>query len=155
KPNFTHYGKIASMEKFRGTIGEFAAQRKRDFMTSFQENILLDSNFNRPEDYDAVVTDMVRRGDYWPIILGTHKSHPAGFPLIEEAAYLQKLINPYLPPTDQIRGSLLLIANTMENGQSDDIVEGLKRVQPIFSKNNTETLPVLRKKDAKHLNEDL
>jgi hypothetical protein len=42
----------------------------------------------------------------------------------------------------------------MHEGQSDDIVEGLKLAEPIFRKYKAEPFPVLRKKDARHFTID-
>lgn len=120
----------------------------------FQENILLETPRDHPPDFEKEVQDFMKEGRYWPVLLGTHKSHPAGFPLIEEADYLARICNPFLPPDGQIEGSLLLVANTMHEGQSEDIVEGFKLAEPIFRKYRTEPFPVLRKKDAKDLTSD-
>jgi hypothetical protein len=119
-----------------------------------QENVLLETPRDHPPDFEEKVQGLIREGRYWPVILGTHKSHPAGFPLIEEADYLAQICNPLLPSESQIKGSLLLIANTMHGGQSDDIVEGLKHTEAIFRKYQAEPFPVLRKKDAKHFTPD-
>lgn len=120
-------------------------------IAQFQENILLETPRDHPEDFEENVRDYMKKGRYWPVILGTHKSHPAGFPLIEEAAYIADLSNPLLSPDNQIRGSLLLVASTMNQGQSDDIVEGFKLAQPIFQRYSTETIAVLREKDSSRL----
>lgn len=123
-------------------------------ISRFQENVLLETPRDHPPGFEEKVQELMKEGRYWPVILGTHKSHPAGFPLIEEADYLARICNPLLPPDKQINGSLLLVASTMNEGQSDDIVEGFKLAEPIFSKYRTEPVPVLRKKDAKHLASD-
>lgn len=144
------------MDRYKG-LGEearkFSIDKQRRLIASVQENILLDTPINRPPHYAEVILEYMSQGNFWPIIAGTHKAHPAGFPPIEEAAYIQGIANTVLPQEQQINGSLLLIANTMHKGQSTDIVEGLKGVQPIFDQYNTEPLAVLRKKDAKGLNE--
>ncbi len=123
-------------------------------VSHFQENILLETPRDHPPDFEEKVEDLIKGGRYWPVVMGTHKSHPAGFPLIEEADYLAQICNPLLPSGSQITGSLLLIANTMHEGQSDDIVEGLKLAEPIFRKYKAEPFPVLRKKDARHFTTD-
>lgn len=132
----------------------YIKDKERRLVSRFQENVLLGTERDHPSDFEEVVQDMMQEGRYWPIILGTHKSHPAGFPLIEESHYLSTIINPILPENEHIKGSLLLIANTMHKGQSDDVVKGLRLAEPIFKKFNTEPLPVLRKKDAKGLTND-
>ncbi len=116
-----------------------------------QENVLLDTPRNHPADFEKKTREYMREGSYWPVLLGTHKSHPAGFPLIEEAEYIARLCNPHLAADDQITGSLLLIANTMEEGQGEVIEKSLKQAQPIFDKYNVEMAQVLRGKDAAHL----
>ena len=54
------------------------------------EGIFLDTPHDRPDDYNQYVQDLMQKGCYWPVILGSHKSHPAGFPLIEEADHLAR-----------------------------------------------------------------
>jgi hypothetical protein len=148
----THGERLGSEARLPGHRARKMAEKV--FSLLFQEYVLLETPRNHPADFEKKVQGLMREGNYWPVILGTHKAHPAGFPLIEEADYLAEICNPFLSEDNQIAGSLLLIANTMEGGQSDAVVEGLKQAKPIFKKYHTETALVLREKDANDLEAD-
>lgn len=120
-----------------------------------QENVLLGNPIDRPEQYDNIVIDKtLNNGNpLYPVVFNTHTAHPAGFTSMEEAAYIRSLVNPYLPPKQQINGAAMLIANTMLKGQSEDIVTGLKDTLPIFERYDTTPYPVKRRKDMKGMSD--
>lgn len=135
-----------ALEKTDG-VARYKRDMGRKAVAYFQENILLETPRDHPEYFEEKLHEYAATGEYWPIILGTHKAHPAGFPLIEEAKYIGSIFNQY-PGNDRITGSLLLIALTMKGGQNEDIVKYLERAEPIFKKFNTLTALVARKKDV-------
>lgn len=111
------------------------------------ESILTGTPIDRPVGYDIQIIDLIHSGTNWPVILGSHKAHPAGFPPMEEAEYLRNISKKYLPYDEQFLGSTILMANTMQNGQADAVVQGLRETEPIISKLNAQPLFVYRQKD--------
>lgn len=142
------------MEKLTQHMGPRMRDIGRWAISHVQRNIILGTPFDHPPGFEEKVRDMMQEGTYWPVVLGTHKSHPAGFPPIEEAEYIAELSNLFLPEESQITGSLLMVASTINKGQSDEIVKRFKLVKPILDEYNVQVLPVLRKKDAALLDKE-
>lgn len=139
----------------------FTAPRPRfDIRTRTQETVLMGTPIDRPNGYEPVIQTLMsqRQEDgtsrFWPIFIGSHKAHPAGFPLMEESSYVRGVANEVLPEDEQLRRSLVILAKTMEKGQSADVVNGLAKAQPIFDKLKVDKLGVLRPKDVKGYDED-
>ncbi len=139
----------------------FTAPRTRfDIQTKTQETVLMGTPIDRPNGYEPLIqTFMSQRNEdgtsrFWPIFIGSHKAHPAGFPLMEEAAYVRDTANEVLPEDEQLRRSLIILAATMKKGQSKDIATGLEKAQPVIDKLQTDTLGVLRPKDVKDFPEE-
>ncbi len=118
------------------------------------EGVLLETPFDYPPDFEEMVKDRVREGNYCFVMAGSHKAQPAGLPLVELSNKLARIWNSLRPDDSQIKGSLLLIAKTLEGGQGEEITSGFSMTKPILDKNNVQTLPIIRKKDEKYFSKE-
>lgn len=125
----------------------------RRFIASRQEAVVLNNPINRPPYYKSLIQSIMKDGEHWPLVLGTHKSHPAGFPAMEEAKNIRNIANEVLPPNQQIRKSLILVAYSIDKTQTEEVVEYFKLVQPTITKLDAEPFFVVRgAKDGKPKN---
>lgn len=139
------------MERHRGipTLTNYLQER----LTGIgRERLLMEIELDLPSGFDQYVQDIMNPSEntnQFSIILSvSHKSHPAGLAAVKGANKIIKIANKVLPDEQKFSGSVLIMAKSMQDGQSKDIADGLKSVQPIFDKHNVEPLFVIREKDV-------
>jgi len=112
------------------------------------ESVVLNTPVNRPLYYEREIEEIMGDGEHWPVVLGNHNSHPAGFPNMEEATYIKEIVNPFLPPDQQIEGSAILITESIKDRQNEEIVDYFKLATRTLNKVDTEVIFVVRNKDV-------
>ncbi|KKR24535.1 MAG: hypothetical protein A3C27_01930 [Candidatus Levybacteria bacterium RIFCSPHIGHO2_02_FULL_39_36] len=116
-----------------------------------REPVILHSPRNHPPYYGDYVRNIMRDGRHFPIVLGTHKSHPGGFPPMEEAVDIKNIANSVLPHDQQIKGSRFLFASSLDTEEQDEeVVTYFKLAQPTLVKLGVKPLYVVREKEARN-----
>lgn len=134
----------------RGENGTFRNLKKaaeRQIVALRGEALVLNNPRNHPAYYESMVTEIMATGNYWPVILGTHNSHAAGFPALEEAKYVRDIANETIP-AQKIQGSRLVVAANIERGQNEEVQEYFKRSKRILDKLGAQIMFVVRDKDV-------
>lgn len=150
-----------SVESREGTLGkppQFRSMKdvitsiKRHILASRQESVVLGSPRNHPPYYNHMVEKYMRTGEFSPLFLGTHKSHPGGFPPMEEAFDIMNLTNAVLPANKtRIRGSYLIAASSLrDGGQNEEVKAYFRTAKPMLDKLCVEPLFVVRDKEAQN-----
>lgn len=134
-----------SFERFTTDIGVNVREKGRDVYSRFQEYVLTDSPVWYPPDFAERVG---RYKDAFPIYVAVHKGHAAGIFDAEVAHHTRGVFNNTLAPDKQIIGSLLIVANTLDTSQPEEIVGYWRRAQPILDRLGVESLRVHRDKDV-------
>lgn len=145
----------AAAEQLQAQLGSEKSRKNiwRRFAASRQEAVVLKNPINHPVYYADKVQEIMRDGKHWPILLGTHKSHPGGFPAMEEAKNIMSIANKVLPPNQQIQKSLIFVAYSIDKTQNEEVVEYFKLVKPTLAKLGAEPFFVVRgAKDGKPKN---
>lgn len=133
-----------------GKHGPFGGLRKtlERRVTAFRgETVVLNTPRNHPPYYKDVVERALSTGEYWPVILGTHNSHVAAFPALEEAEYIKGIANNVMPG-QRIQGSRLVVAANIRSGQNEEVHEYFKLSKKLFDKVNAQAMFVVRNKDV-------
>lgn len=140
-----------SLATQRMPFGGWIKRVERSLYSMRRETVVLNSPRNRPPYYEDYVRNIMKDGKHFPVILGTHKSHPGGFPPMEEAVNIKNIANSVLPSDQQIKGSRFLFANSLDTGEQDEeVVTYFKLAQPTLVKLGVEPLYVVREKEAKN-----
>lgn len=132
-----------------GQRGENSAFRnakkviKRKVIVLRGEALVLNNPRNHPAYYESMVREIMATGKYWPVVLGTHNSHAAGFPALEEAKYVRDIAH-----DERIRGSRLVVAANIETGQNEEVQAYFRTSKKIFKKLDAQTMFVVRDKDV-------
>jgi len=136
--------------KQAGSIKGWLRKTERSLFSIRRETVVLNSPRNHPPYYEDYVRNVMRDGRHFPIVLGTHKSHPGGFPPMEEAVDIKNIANSVLPYDQRIKGSRFLFASSLDTGgQGEEVVTYFKLAQPTLVKLGVKPLYVVREKEAK------
>jgi hypothetical protein len=145
--------RLSNRSKSQSNPGEYLRNRGRDFYAMFQEAVLTEN----PTEYPVQFNERIKQHENGLFIyVASHKSHPAGVKHAEVAEETRLIANQNRSTEDAITGSILIVASSLENGeQAEEIYGYWERAKPILHSLNVDIFPVLRRKEAEGLPQDM